>query len=252
VRRRARATAVALLAAAAVLAAGSDALGAGATGDPATIRYVRAVAATTNGQPAMLLSQTGYMAESATPGGPGSFSYRWGFGTLPPGWVHASEAITVAQHLGRVVWLTDVLTAAKPGCTATSGCPQLTPIELFVTKAAAFAGLVDGPSQTVGCYVRERMANVPYRAGGRWWTPVGDFRPMVVRGNQVLVTVTYAWSDGQHVVERDSIEASTRLFTASSFHVGPGTTKAATAFSFAQNDAVLSYTPPAPKVTVCR
>ena len=66
-----------------------------------------------------------------------------------------------------------------------------------ITRVAAFAGLVDGPGGAVGCFVREPFANVPYRAGGRWWTAIGDFRPMVLRGNQVLVTVTYAWSDGQ-------------------------------------------------------
>jgi hypothetical protein len=247
-----RRTAAAAIAGALLVAVPGIALGAGASGDPATIRYVRAVAATTNALPAIQLVQTGYMAESATVGAPTSFSYRWGYGTVPSGWVRSTETITVAQHLGRVVWAIDVLTATKPGCHAATGCPQLTPIELFVTRVAAFAGLVDKPHGSVGCFVREPMANVPYRAGGRWFTPVGDFRPMVQRGNQVLVTVTYSWSDGQHVVERDSIDAGTKRFTGAGFHVGKGTKPGVGAFSFAQHDTALSYTPPAPKVTICR
>ena len=93
---------------------------------------------------------------------------------------------------------------------------------------------------------------MPYRAGGRWWTAIGDYRPMVVRGNQILITDTYAWSDGQHVVERDSVERSTNLFAASTFHVGRGTAADEIAFGFDQADTALSYAPPAPKVTLCR
>ncbi|HEV3213766.1 MAG TPA: hypothetical protein VGZ03_10265 [Acidimicrobiales bacterium] len=240
------------LAAVTVAVAATAALGAGSTGDGAAIRLFRDVAAHTNAQPAMQVVQSGYMAETAHVRSPASFSYRWGFGSVPKGFVRSTETIVYAQHAGRVVWVTDVLDATAPGCHEVAGCPQLAPIELFVTKVAAFAGVVDGPGGTVGCFEREPFTNVPYRAGGRWWTAVGDFRPLIVRGNQALVTITYAWSDGQHVIERDSIDETTRLFSASSFHVGHGTTRATPAFSFSQEDAALSYAPPAPKVTICR
>jgi len=246
----ARAT-VAALVVTLVVGTAAAALAAGATGDGAAIRLFRDVAARTNAQPAMQIVQSGYMAETAHVGSPTSFSYRWGFGTVPRGYVRSTETITYAQHLGRVVWVADVLTAAAPGCHQVTGCPQLAPIELFVTKVAAFAGVVDRPDATVGCFVREPLTNVPYRAGGRWWTAIGDFRPLIVRGNQVLVTITYAWSDGRHVVERDSIDHSTALFSASTFRVGAGSTSAQPPFSFAQRDTVLSYAPPAPRVTLC-
>lgn len=235
-----------------LMATATAALGAGATGDGAAIRYFRDVAANTNAQPAMQVVQSGYMTESGHVGSPRSFSYRWGFGGVPRGSVRSTETLTFAQHGGRVAWVTDVLTATAPGCHAPTGCTQLTPIELFVTRVAAFAGLEDGPGGTVACFVREPFRNVPYRAGGRWWTAIGDFRPLAVRGNQVLVTVTYAWSDGQHVVERDSVDRSSSLFTASSFRVGKGTAVRDAPFSFAQRDAALPYAPPAPKVTLCR
>ena len=93
---------------------------------------------------------------------------------------------------------------------------------------------------------------MPYRAGGRWWTAIGDFRPKVARGNQILVTVTYSWSDGQHVIERDSIDASAHLFAASTFRVAAGETATEVPFSFSQRDTALSYAPPAPAVTICR
>jgi hypothetical protein len=233
-------------------ASGDAATGGGATGDPAAIRLVRDVAANTNAQPAMQIVQSGYMTEAAHVGSPASFSYRWGFGAVPRGYVRSTEAITYAQHLGRVVWLTDELTATAPGCHHPTGCRQLAPIELLVTRVAAFAGVVTSEQGSVGCFEREPFSRVPYRAGGRWWTAIGDYRPLTVRGNQVLVTDTYAWSDGQHVVERDSIDRATRLFSASSFHVGRGAHASEPPFSFAQRDAALSYVPPAPKVTICR
>lgn len=248
---RARAVA-ATLAVASVLAGAAPALGAGSTGDGAAIRLFRAVAAHTNAQPAMQVVQSGYMAETIHVGSPASFAYRWGFGAVPAGYVRSTETITYAQHDGRVVWVTDVLDAPAPGCHQVAGCRQLAPIELFVTRTAAFAGVVDGPQATVGCFEREPFTNVPYRAGGRWWTAIGDFRPLIVRGNQALVTVTYAFSNGQHVIERDSIDVSTRLFSASTFHVGRGTTRSEAPFSFAQRDTALTYAPPAPKVTRCR
>jgi hypothetical protein len=252
VRRATRRSLAALLVGVTVLATASTALAASATGDPATIRLFRVVAATTNDQPAMQVTQTGYMTESAHVGSPSTFSYRWGFGIVPKGYVHSTETITYTQKAGRVVWVTDVLTATAPGCHAPSGCPQLTPIELLITKVASFAGLEDGSGGAVDCFVREPFSNVPYRAGGRWWTAIGDYRPMVVRGNQVLITDTYAWSDGQHVVERDSVDRSANLFTASTFHVGTGSTASEVAFGFAQTDTALSYAPAAPKVTICR
>ncbi len=250
--RRALAGCAGLLAAAVLVGTATVALGAGATGDGATIRLFRDVAATTNAQPAMQIVQTGYMTESAHVGSPSTFSYRWGFAAVPKGDVRATETITYAQLGGRVVWVTDLLTGFAPGCAGTTGCPALRPIELFVTKVAAFAGLVDGPDDAVGCFVREPFANVPYRAGGRWWTAIGDFRPVALRGNQALVTVTYSWSDGRHVVERDSIDRSTNLFAASAFHVGGEPQPGEAPFSFAQADTSLSYAPPAPKVTLCR
>ncbi|HEV3328557.1 MAG TPA: hypothetical protein VGZ33_04115 [Acidimicrobiales bacterium] len=249
--RRVRAGCAALAASAVLVGSGAVALAASATGDDATIRLFRDVAANTNAQPAMQIAQSGYMTESAHVRSPATFSYRWGFAGVPKGSVRATETITYAQLDGRVAWVTDVLDGSVPGCQRTSGCPTLTPIELLVTRVAAFAGLVDRPGGAVGCFVREPLTNVPYRAGGRWWTAIGDFRPMALRGNQVLVTVTYAWSDGRHVVERDSIDRSTNLFTASGFHVGSGAGAGQAPFSFAQTDTALSHAPPAPRVTLC-
>lgn len=245
-RRPARALVVAL-ASASALGAVSVAGAAGPTGDARAIRLFRDVAARTNAEPAMQVVQAGYMVESAHVARPASFGYRWGFGTVPRGYLRATETITYTQHIGRVVWLTDVLAAQT--CAT---CRPVPAIQLFVTKVAAFAGVVDRPMGHVGCYVREPFRNVPYRAGARWWTAIGAFRPLVERGNQILVTVTYAFASGQPVIERDSVDASTRLFTASAFHVGHGVTPSAAPFSFSQQDSVVTSAPPAPRVTLCR
>ena len=233
-------------------AAVPPALAAGPTGDPATIALVRAIAANTNAQPAVQIAQSGYMTESSHVGTPSSFSFRWGFGGVPSGSVRATETITYTQLHGKVRWLVDVLRAASPTCPAGQTCPPIAPIELFVTKAAAFAGIVDEPHGVVGCFEHESFKSVPYRAGAQWWSAVGDYRPTVTRGNQTLVTDTYSWADSQHVTEIDSINDKARLFSASVFHVAHGASATQVGFSFAQHDTVLAKVPAPPRVTRCR
>jgi hypothetical protein len=241
---------------ASVLAAGASAvLAAGPTGDAPTIALFRAVASNTNLQPAIRIAQAGYMTETAHVATPTTFSYRWGYGLVPDGFVRADETITYAQLHGRVVWLTDLLVPVVAKCPPGSHCParvHVAPIELFITKPAAFAGVVTGPHGAVACFEREPFTNVPYRAGGPWWTAVGDFRPKVTRGNQTIVTITYSWSDGQHVAEIDSIDMAKQLFAASSFHVARGAGPGQVAFGFSQRDTALPFAPRAPNVTRCR
>ncbi|HLK46198.1 MAG TPA: hypothetical protein VKT18_09410 [Acidimicrobiales bacterium] len=239
------------LCAATLAGSAAVALAAGPTGDAATIAYVRAVDANADAQRAMQVTQTGYMTFTSEGGPSPTFSYQWGFGVVPVGSVPAAELITFAQHLGTVVWVTDVLTPNVTRCTASRSCASIVPLELLVTRKAAFAGLLDGPGATVSCFDREPLRNVPYRAGGRWWAAVGDYRPMVTRGNQRLVTDTYAWADGQHVTEHDSIDVASRLFAAATYRVGRGVQPGAVAFSFAQHDAPLAATPAAPRVHLC-
>lgn len=225
------------LVAVAVVVVPATALAAGATGDPGTIALYRAVAANTDAQRAVVVDQSGYMALSATGG---AIAYAFGASPVPAGFKPAHETITIAQHAGRVVWLTDVLHAAATP-----------PAVLFVTRAAAFAGVVTGPGTGVGCFNRIRFTTVPYRAGGPWWSVFGDFRPMATRGNQVLVTVTYAWADGRHVGEIDSIDAARQLIVASSLHVARGAGVGHGPLGITQHDRFPTATPSAPAVHLC-
>ncbi len=229
----------------------ASARAAGPVGDPTTIAYVKAIDANTDAQRGMQILQTGYMTLASRGGSHPVLSYRWGFGTVPAGSVRAKETITYAQSGGRVAWLDDVLTPNVADCAASPTCRRTVPLELVVTRTGAFAGVIDGPNDAVSCFHRESFDAVPYRAGGRWWSAVGDYRPMVERGNQRLVTDTYAWADAQHVTEIDSIDVATRLFAASSFHVARGSSSAEPAFGFAQGDTALTTTPTAPKVLLC-
>lgn len=237
-----------------VLVGGSSVLASGPTGDPSTIALFKSVASNTNLQPAIRIVQSGYMTVASRVGASKSFSYRWGYGQVPAGSVRATETITYVQLHGRVVWLTDVLAPNVPKCSGPSCAPppRVAPIELFVTKAAAFAGLITGPHDAVACFEQKPFTAVPYRAGGPWWSAVGDFRPKATRGNQTIVTVTYSWADGQHVAEIDSIDNAKRLFVASSFHVARGAQAGEVAFGFSQRDTALPFAPYAPFVTRCK
>jgi len=232
----------------------ASALAAAPSGDPSTIALYKSIAANTNAQPAVQIAQTGYMTLSSRPGAKPAFAYRFGYGSVPKGYVRASEAITYVQLLGRVVWVTDVISPVVAACAPGAPCPPPpdVPIELLITKAGAFAGLARGATHAVACFDRESFNGVPYRAGEPWWSAVGDFRPKVTRGNQTLVTVTYAWADGQHVTEVDSIDVGRRIFAASAIHVARGALAAQVAFSFAQRDSLPSVVPHAPRVTLCR
>jgi len=237
---------------AAVVSATATVVAAGPSGDPATIALYRSAAATTDARGAVVISQSGYMTVTVRPGAPATFSWTYGRGSVPAGSRAADETLTLAQAKGKVVWLTDYVAAAP--CTVAQPCATTTkmpPVELLVTPHAAFAGVVTGPHAEVACFRRVPFTAVPYRAGVAWWSAFGEFRPKVTRGNQILVTVTYAWGDGRHVVERDSIGAAARLFSGSALHVAAGTYPPTPAFSVSQRDAYPTVVPAAPRVALC-
>jgi hypothetical protein len=201
--------------------------------------------------PAIVEVQTGYMTMSSKVGQTSKFHYDWGFGAVPKGYVPAKETITYAQSHGRILWMTDLLTPRTPTCAMGTACVLDPPIQLFVTRAAAFAGLATGVGGSVGCYLREPFHAMPYRAGAPSWQTSGAFHPMVAHGNQVLITTSYTWSDGQLVTETDSVDATTRLIKASVFHVGAGPRTGEPAFGYAETDAALPHAPAAPAVALC-
>ncbi len=255
-RRPRTSLAAAILAAVAVTLAATaigvtNASGAGPTGSAAAIELFESVAANTNAQRAIELAQSGYMTMRTTIT-PTSFAYEFGYGGVPKGYVRADEAITYAQHDGKVVWVRDVLTADPRSCARDPACVPGSSLELFVTKHAAFAGDVDEPNGIVGCYERESFDDVPYRAGGPWFTPVGDFRNVRTHGNQALLTITYAWPDGQRVTEHDSIDLAAQLFAAATIHVARGSKSTELALGISEQDTALTTTPHAPRVALCR
>jgi hypothetical protein len=225
-------------------------LGAGPTGSAPAIALFESVASTMNAQPAVRIHQTGYMELSATTR-PERIAFRFGYGSTLKGYVRASESITYAQHRGVVVWVRDVVVPVATSCASGASCPVVSPIELFVTRHAAFAGVIDEPGAQVGCYEREPPDAVPYRAGAPWWTAAGDFHALVVRGNEGLLTVTYAWPDSQHATERDAVNLAKQRFVRSTIRVAKGPSGTEPAFTIVETDTVLAAAPHAPKVARC-
>jgi hypothetical protein len=225
---------------------------AGPTGNEPTINFFSGVVARMVAVPAIVEVQTGYMTMASKSGQTSSFHYDWGFGAAPKGYVPAKETITYAQNHAKILWMTDLLTPRSPACAAGTPCVLDPPIQLFVTRTAAFAGLATGAGGAVACYIREPFRAMPYRAGVQSWETSGAYLPMVAHGNQVLITTSYVWSDGQPVTETDSVDATTRLIRASVFHVGAGPRTGEPAFGYAETDAALPHAPAAPAVTLCR
>ena len=244
-RATARAAALAAVVLAAALSA-VPALAAGPTGDRAAIVLFRAAARATNDLPAYVVSQSGYVRIADSLGPRRTVHWAWGFDQGERGYRPATERIELVQRAGKVLWLEDTLTPVPAPCHAEKCAPVL-PIQLVITRTAAFAGLISSGT-AASCVVREPLAKVPYPAGFAWWAPVGRLSPAVRAGALTAITSRFS-SGGQAVTETDWLRASSRLFDKSVVRFAAGDGRHA--FTYESRDARLPTTPRFPALTLC-
>lgn len=232
---------------------------AGVTGNAAAIAYYRGAVATTNALPVLRDVYHGFywLYDDARTAGPTSaFLLDWGIAKRPASYYLAATGTVVVRLVrSRVSWYT--LTVA-PSCPSGDACgSSVEPLELDVTKQGVSWGYL-------------RHGNVPAcwnRAAGTsawldrdfsvqpsgWWRTEGDYRPIVQHGNAVLITATYPASDGAKVTETDSINATTKRFVSSDYHVSRSTHRpvvAAHHFTISESDP--KTTPKPPRLHLCR
>ncbi len=245
-RGRLRAAAAALAVSAVVGSGPAGASGGSVvTGDPHAIAFYRAAANATNALPSYMIVQTGYVRLAEHPGAAIPLSYAWGSAQWQRGYLPAKERLVLVQARGRTVWILDTLFPAHVACHRS--CVRAYPLQLFITRGGAFAGLVLRGS-TAACFQHEALSRVPYGVGTRWWFAEGRFSPLTTAGG--LTTVTSRWPDaGQHAVEVDAASTTTHLFVHSTLRVAP--VGRVHGFTFHQSDTRLTRVPRPPKVKVC-
>ena len=244
--RKGVAASIACATVAAALALPGIALGAGATGNAAAIAYYRVAVAKTNGLRSYEFAQTGYVRIYSSVGKTDVSRWVWGYSQFQPGYYASNEKMKLVQAGGKVTWLEDTLTPIVPKCHATL-CNAVYPIQFYVTKTAAFEGIIT-KGTTASCFNRESFAYVPYRAGSGWWVTSGFFYPMSTAGGVTRITSKYS-NGAQEVPETDSINGTTKIFTASTYHFAAG--NGHRAYSYKATYTTLASAPKPPTVKIC-
>jgi hypothetical protein len=236
------------LAVAAVLVGSAWAL-APATGNRAAIAFYRAAAARNNSVAIQRFLRRGYMSFYALVGRTSSFGYLYARGTVPRGYVRATEHLTYAQRRGRVVWASDVLT--PPACH--SFCVQF-PLELVADAHGRFARFLKAGAVS-HCWVTLRPGStLPFAPGGANFATFGRFLPLLRRGQTVIARSVYRWSQTQTARESDRFAAASKLWEGTVVHVSRGRGKGQPAFTFTDTDVrnLSRYQGPPRTAPLCR
>jgi hypothetical protein len=220
----------------------------GTTGNAAAIALYRTAAKATNDLPAYVIIQHGYVRINDSIGKHRTSEWAWGQDQFQPGEVATTEHLVLVQRHGVVAWIEDTL-YPDVKCDSGGTCPAMLPLQFFITKSRAYAGIISSPkSPTAACFTRESTDDVPYSAGTSWWWAVGAFTPIVRHGAFREVTSSYP-NSGQLETETDWVRSSTTVFVRSSFRVSASHTHHA--FDFSASYTKLRKVPSVPHLTIC-
>ena len=153
---------------------------------------------------------------------------------------------------GKQSWYT--LTFASPCASGTACGSSIAPMEVYVAKGGDYYGFFTNGANQVGCWNpatgTTAWMNKDFVPSSGWRT-YGNFKPIISKGSRVLITSTYPISDGATVIETDSINAATKLFTGSTYHVSRSTklVNAPYSYSLTETDPTTALT--APSLTLC-
>ena len=221
------------------------------TGNPKTIAFYRAVVNATRQHKGVVSIQTGFVTMSDELKS-SSFSYFWGRGTSPPGYVRAVEHITIAAANRHVVWVTDDM--VPEGCTAGAGGSCL-PVEFLLSSSGVlwrFDSARLPPSSlcwsssaakgdVVGGYSKIGVAF--------GYALYGYFYPMKRVGGNEYVTSTFPWGKTQKATEVDKINLATHLPASSIVRIASAT--GLPAFTYSWTNQWLKNAPLMPQATLC-
>jgi hypothetical protein len=219
----------------------------GATGNAQAIAFARSMQSAYDHVAGIDYTQQGYATLRSAIGKHSFFNVTWGSGTVPTGWVSATERAVVALHNGAVVWAQDELT--PPRCTAATACATQ-PVEIVEVKAGSFWRFAVSGAQ-FHCFNKLPSEGLSFPIGSPWISVGGDYTPLVQHGTTVTSRFSYLWSTNQTATETDTVSASTKLISAYRVTVSKGKAKQP-GFTFAASYTNLTSAPAQPKLTLCK
>lgn len=225
----------------AALAVAATAVAADVGGDPQGIALAQQQAAAYEKVPAETVVERGYVAMNDAQGRTSFFEWQWGSGTIPRGWVHATEHQVVALRNGRIIWWRDDLT--PPACHRALCSVQ--PVDVVIDRRGAFFAFGDANRHT--CY-GVLHGSTPVKVGAPWFTVRGTFSAPVTQGSNVALTYTYGWGSRQTATETDTVSQATLLDLGGMIHVTGGGMRA---FTVRFSNAHPATAPAAPRVNRC-
>jgi hypothetical protein len=215
------------------------------TGNAAAIAYARAVAKTYTHVSAVAYSQAGYVVMRSVGGQAPGFSWSWGTGAVPAGWVRSAEQALVGLRRGRVAWFADLLSAQH--CQSATACPD-PPVLIVVTARGGYWRLYL-PGRKYACY-RALHGTTPLTLGQPFVSVGGHFGRLVLKGTSVYTHYTYPWNGDRTATETDTISILSGLVTATQVTVSKRSRRSGPGFSFAAVYASVAHAAP-PRIRLC-
>ncbi len=226
------------------------------SGNAAAIAYYRTSVAKTNSLPALRDVYIGYYwiwdnANVIGRGGNSQFKLYWGYASKPAAEMVRANATFVSSLVdGKQSWY--VVSFTNPCAIGSTCASSIAPLDIYVTKSGDYWGYQLNGSSQVNCWhpATQTAAWIEktFTLGAPWKT-YGKYSPLVKKGNRVFATSTYT-NQGAKVTETDSIDATSKFFTGSVYHVGRSTKFAATSYSVFETDP--ASVPAAPSLSLCR
>lgn len=238
--RKARFALVAVLAA---LLVAAPAAASNTKGSKRGVALAREVERALKHVPVIAYRQTGFVSMYSTLARTSKFDWRWGSGTVPAGWVKATEHITIGMRKGAIAWWRDILT--PPSCS--SKCIQQ-PVEIVLDKAGAFYAYGPYAKGRITCF-NHLKGTLPHKLGEPFYTAFATFSKPSKRGGSLVMSSRYTWGKA-HAQEREVISPHTHLlerFAVKVSKAGNGSP----AFAFKGEMHYPSHAPKPPHVKLC-
>ncbi len=219
----------------------SAALGGNARGIALARRVLHAMSTTR----VAAYTQTGLVAMDSAEGKTSFFSWRWGAGGVPRGWVRATEHAVLVLNAGRVVWWRDDLVPQVPRCHSAL-CGPTVPVEIVVNGQGHFYAFGSAAHHT--CFSR-LSGTTPYDFRAPAYFIRGLVSAPVGAGSTLRLSYRYVWSGPQYASETDLIAATTSRVLSGVVRVsGSG---AASGFAFRFRYSYPTLVPTQPRVALC-
>ena len=211
-------------------------------GDPAAVALAHAVERAFSRVTSYSEVEHDFVFMRARAGRHGVFSWSWGRGAAPAGWVHATEHATVDLRAGRVVWASDVLVPDRLAC-AMGRCVRYPSVEVLVDSHGQFFRF-----GVTGCFYG-LTGSVPLHPGELAYSVSGFVLDPLHGRHTTLLRYLYQWDAERGAGETDVVDNATMLVSSGQTSLYPTAGDPHFVFSFSL--AYPARRPAPPRVRLC-